>query len=164
MTARQPASRRKVIRHGTTPGYNKHRRVRKASWAWPPCILCSLAANADRQVYSKRPEVIASTRRRNNARQRALRRLKDMHPGEFARLFSEEVSLASDGGTVVVANLRHELCVLAGQAEVRLARAVQDRTASKEEAVRYFQILDIRRRIREAEERVARFREPSVAS
>jgi hypothetical protein len=165
MTARKPAPRRKLVRHGTWQGYDKHRRIRKGNWSWPACEKCVPAATEGRRGYAQRPEVVASTRLRNNARQRAFRRLKDLHPGEFARLLSEEVSIARDGGTVVVSNLRYELRTKApGTIEADLTKAVQQRSATQPEISAYFEIQDLRRRITEAEERVARFREPVLAS
>jgi hypothetical protein len=162
-TGKYPA--RKRIYHGTESGYQKHWRVRSGNWKWPACEKCMAANTKLGQEYRARPDVRALTRVRSNATQRAFRRLRRAHPEEFTRLYLEELSLIQDGGTAVVANLREDLKKLTRKvSEAQLEQEIQHRSATTAEREQYFQILSLRRKIEEAERRVAEFRELALSS
>lgn len=78
------------IQHGTYGGYIQHGKQRVK-----PCGACRAAASAyQRQWRSSKPEL----QRRHNevklARDRALRRLADLHPAELKTLYYDELRAA----------------------------------------------------------------------
>lgn len=151
----------KRVYHGSLAGYEKHWRVRKGKWQWPACEGCQQAASDRRKEYRKTPAGMASYKDRGMARQRALGRLQRLYPGEYNKYYAEELSLIRDGGTAVVSNLRDELNSLIGKiSEASLEQSVQKRAATLEERRVYFEVLALRRRIQEAEDRVAEFGKP----
>lgn len=154
---------RKRVYHGTREGYDKHERQRRGAWTWPACERCKAAKKKWRTEYAQRPDVKLMASQRSIARQRAHKRLKDAHRGEYAKYFTEEMSILRDGGSAIVEGLLAEMRRLTGHTSVEeLERAVQQRSATLKETEFYFAILDLRRRIGEAQERVAQRREPAL--
>jgi hypothetical protein len=73
---------------GTRTGYYLHRKVNE-----PACQPCKDAIAAYKREYlSRTPAVQAKQNAYTKAHDRALLRLKDAHPAEFARLLDEERS------------------------------------------------------------------------
>lgn len=148
------------VRHGTKQGYDKHWRTRKGRWGWPACERCTQALTASGRQYRQQPDKVAASRLRHTARQRAFRRLQRMHPGDYARVFTEELSILRDGGTVVVENLQAELDrSFPAQRMQKVAEAVRQRAATPAESRLYAEYLSLRKRLDEARQRVAEHRD-----
>lgn len=86
---------RKVVKHGTFAGYNRHRERRDTYWPWPVAALedggcgCQEAATEARRELRSRPENISAHRLRDRARMDALLQLRRAYPGDFLRAYRE---------------------------------------------------------------------------
>jgi hypothetical protein len=157
---------RSGIRHGTRSGYDKHYRTRKGNWKWPlakDTCGCLEAHQAYMRGYRARPVQAAGARQRSVARHRALKRLADMHTADYAKLYTEELSIIRDGGKVVlsalVAEMKRELAVTS---EEELQLLVANGSATLKERAAYWRIQNLKDRIEEARARVKE-REPDGA-
>jgi hypothetical protein len=155
---------RSGIKHGTRPGYDKHYRTRKGSWKWPldkdDKCGCLGAYQEYQREFKSRPEQVAASRQRSMARHRAYKRLSDMHPADYAKLYTEELSIIQDGGKVILGTLMSELKQATSAAsEEDLGRLVRDGSATLRERDIYWRIQGLRIRVEEARARVAA-REP----
>lgn len=156
-----------TVWHGTPQGYDKHRRTRKGRWSWPACDKCMAARQAYNTEVQARPQYRAHAGERSKARQRALARLRERHPGEYMKFYAEELSLIRDGGVVVLENLQAQLRqVTAGVKVSELEQAVRAGSATLQERALYFQVRSLRKQAAEAgrqvEERRAEQREPAA--
>lgn len=79
--------------HGTTYGKaQKCRKVRKRQGLTGACDRCNAVHAARMRGYrAKDPSLAARDRVRTAARQRAFKRLAQLHPAQFAGLFQEEL-------------------------------------------------------------------------
>lgn len=82
-----PMSRRKVAAHGTRSGYHRHLRNNEK-----PCEACNDANNSRPQAWGDANRAYA------RAYQRALRRLRDLHPDLFDALLVAERQREASGG------------------------------------------------------------------
>jgi hypothetical protein len=87
-------SPRSPVRHGTTRGFSKHKRLRRQSWTWPvlPGTCGCIEAIRDYQ-RERRMNQIKVRRIRDAARQAALLDLRRQFPGEYQRHYGTELAL-----------------------------------------------------------------------
>jgi len=149
---------RRVL-HGTRAGYDKHRRVRKGNWGWPTrenTCGCKEAYRVYQTDYTNRAQTQAGNRERSTARQRAFRRLQQLHAADYAKLYAEELSIIRDGGKSALAGMQQQLdAVLAGVDMITLERLMRHGMASLPEREKYFRVLQLRQRVAEIERRAA---------
>lgn len=167
---RDVKARPKKVFHGTAAGYDKHHRVRKGSWKWPACQKCREAHTIYVRENHQLPESRKRARERTLARSRAWVRLQKLHPGEYAKLYTEELELIRDGGDIAVRAMEQEIAeVLAAQAarlvhaggqrirvenaEKDLVKAVNAGYASLAERERWSRVVTLRNRIAEIRQR-----------
>ena len=154
------------MKHGTRQGYDKHRRVRKGTWKWPLGEECGCreAYRAYQREYMRQTgNARKGTRERNNARQRAYKRLQHEFPQLYAKYYAEELSVIRDGGTVVLANLRAELRATLRGMPPDLESVVRSGHATPREREVYLKACALKSQIAEVEQRIAA-REPGSDS
>lgn len=87
-----------IPKHGTYPGYTRHRRVRvrpgEGEWCWPVPMACGCrqAAKKWRKEYAKRPEVTATRQLRARASMAAMARMRRAYPAVYTQLYAEELA------------------------------------------------------------------------
>lgn len=154
--------KRKLIRHGTTKGFSKHRRVRSGNWPMPPGEECGCAeAQREwRRERDRKPLPVEQRRQRDRARQRALLELRRMYPQDYAKLYAEELSSIKDGGQVELSSVQSQLRLLTqGVNERELRKYAGDGSATVRERELLERLATLRKRAAELEEMVAAWRQ-----
>lgn len=82
--------RRPTVEHGTNRGYDHH--VRHGEPACAPCLEAHATYVRNWRNDRRTPDAVASRNRYEAARQRALSRLRQAHPEQFADLLREELT------------------------------------------------------------------------
>lgn len=142
--------------HGTPSGYEKHKKWRKGEWSWPACDSCKAARTLALAEYNERPVVDERNRKRTFAKNRALWRLRNRYPADYAKFYAEELLMLEEGGSVIE-QLQREIAILLrrdGQQSLKVAehllrQSVAGGWATIEEKERWARIRTIRARIDE---------------